>query len=525
MCKIALYQKTSIFLILYISTIYIFGTHFVYLFLMKKYIYILLCLPCSLSVFSQPAQDSVLVLTLEKTIDVARKQSPDALVTRHSFRSQYWNYCYFKANYRPSLTFNSTPGFNHGINAITLPDGTSRYVQQNRLMTDANLSLNQNITFTGGTLFLRTGIQRMDILNDKTYSYMTNPIIIGYQQSLLGYNHLKWDRKIEPIRFEEAKKSYVETMELVSANATLKFFNLAKAQTNLIIATFNYAQADTLYTFAQGRYNIGTITENEMLQLEINRLTEESNMLNAQIDVDDCMQDLRAYLGINEALNIVVEVEDEVPRFSVDINRALQLAFLNNPEVLGMHRRKLESESAIAQAKASSGLKADIYAQFGLTQTSNEISSAYKNPLNQQYVELGIRFPILDWGRGKGQVRVAQSRRDMVFTREEQNRSNFEQNIRKVVKQFNLQTGKVAIAGKTDQTAERRNEIARRLYILGQSTILDLNASVLEKDAAKRNYISALYNYWSLYFTLRSLTLYDFEKEIALTEDYENLVK
>ena len=492
---------------------------------MKKYSCLIVCLFCSLNVIAQSRQDSVLVLTLDKAIDIAREFSPYALVARHSFRSQYWNYCYYKANYLPSVTFSSTPNFNHSINAITLPDGSSRYVQQNMLTTDANLSLNQNIAFTGGTLFLRSGIQRLDILSDHTFSYKTNPVIIGYEQSLLGFNYLKWDQKIEPIRFEEAKRSYVETMELVSANATLKFFNLAKAQTNLKIALFNFAQADTLYTFAQGRYNIGTITENEMLQLEINRLTEESNMLNARIDVDDCLQDLRAYLGLNGAIEILADVNDVVPQFSVDLYLALQMAINNNPEILGMNRRKLESESSVAKAKASSGLKADLYAQFGLTQTSAELNTAYKNPLNQQYIELGIRFPILDWGRGKGQIRVAQSRRDMVFTQEEQNRSNFEQNIEKVVKQFNLQAGKVEIAEKTDRTAERRNEVARRLYILGQSTILDLNASISEKDAAKRNYISALYNYWSLYYTLRSLTLYDFEKGIALTEDYEMLIK
>jgi len=492
---------------------------------MKKYIYIFACLLCSLSTFPQSTQDSVLVLTLDKAIEIARKHSPHALVARHSFRSQYWNYCYFKANYLPSLTFSSMPNFNHSINAITLPDGTSKYIQQNQLTTDASLLLNQNIALTGGALFLKTGIQRLDILDDKSYSYKTNPVIIGYQQSLLGYNALRWDKKIEPLRFEEAKKSYVETMELVAANATLKFFNLAKAQTNLKIAMFNFAQADTLYNFAQGRYNIGTITENEMLQLEVNRLTEESNMLNAQIDVDDCMQDFRAYLGINEAVGLAVDVEVEVPQFLIDINQALQLALINSPDILGMKRRKLESESSIAQAKASAGLKADIYALFGLAKTGADLNEAYKNPLNQQYVEVGIRFPILDWGRGKGQVRVAQSQRDMVYTREEQNRNNFEQNIQRIVKQFNLQTGKVAIAAKTDRTAERRNEVARKLYILGKSTILDLNASVTEKDAAKRNYINALYSYWSLYYTLRSLTLYDFEKGIALTEDYESLIK
>lgn len=492
---------------------------------MMKYIYMLMFIFYSFNVFSQTLKDSILELTLEKAIDVARKHSPDALIARQGFRSQYWNYRYFKANYLPSLTFSSTPNFNHSINAITLPDGTSQYVQQNQLMTDANFSLNQNITLTGGNLFLQTGIQRLDIFDNKTYSYKTNPVLIGYQQSLLGYNSLKWDKRIEPIRFEEAKKSYVETMELVSANTTLKFFNLAKAQTNLNIAKFNYNQADTLYTFAQGRYDIGTITENEMLQLEINRLTEESNVMNAQIDVDDCMQDFRAYLGINETVNISADVEDTIPQFLVNINQALELAFANSPQMLGMKRRKLESESAIAQAKSSAGLKADIYAQFGLTQTGDELNSAYKNPLNQQYVQIGISFPILDWGRGKGQIRVAQSQRDMVFTQEEQNRSNFEQNMLKVVKQFNLQAGKVVVAAKTDRVATHRNEVARKLYILGKSTILDLNASTSEKDVSKRNYINALYNYWSLYFTLRSLTLYDFQKGVALTEDYDNLLK
>jgi outer membrane protein TolC len=317
----------------------------------------------------------------------------------------------------------------------------------------------------------------------------------------------------------------VEVLELVSANATRLFFNLARAQTNLEIATFNYVQADTLYIFAQGRYNLGTITENEMLQLEINRLTEESNMLNAQIEVDDCMQALRAYLGINEAVSIVVSIENETPQLTVDYEKALYLALTNHPDILAINRRKLESESAVARAKGSTGLKADIYAQFGLSQTNEDFNRAYKQPLNQQYVEIGISLPILDWGRGKGQVRVAESRRDMVYTQEEQNRSNFEQNILKVVKQFNLQSGNVSIAAKTDAIAERRNEVARKLYLLEKSSILDLNASIVEKDAAKRNHINALYTFWSLYYTLRSLTLYDFEKDIPLTEDYETLIK
>ena len=55
--------------------------------------------------------------------------------------------------------------------------------------------------------------------------------------------------------------------------------------------------------------------------------------------------------------------------------------------------------------------------------------------------------------------------------------------------------------------------------------MLDLNASITEKDSARRTYLSALHEYWSMYYTLRSLTLYDFERGVGLQEDLERLIK
>ena len=325
------------------------------------------------------------------------------------------------------------------------------------------------------------------------------------------------------MRYEEARKTYVETLELVAATATQKFFDLATAQSNLEIATTNYAHADTLYAYAQGRYDIGTISENEMLQLEVNKLNEETNCMNARIEVENAMQELRSYLGIREDTDLQVVVDDSIPDFIVNLEEALLLANANSPDILNMQRRQLESESNVANARANAGLKADIYLRFGLTQTGDKLRDAYRDPLDQQYVSLSISLPILDWGRGKGQVRVARSNRDLVRTQVEQDKTDFQLNVRKLVKQFNLQGQRVRIAARTDRTAQRRAEVARRLYLLGKSSVLDLNASVSEKDAARRNYIASLNEYWSLFYTLRSLTLYDFEHgrtlEDALTID------
>ena len=472
---------------------------------------------------SAVAQEHTLELTLEETIEQARQQSPDAQNARHSFRSAYWNYKYYCANYLPTLKLTSNPYLDRAINKVTQSDGNVKFIEQNLLSTDLTLSLTQNVPWTGGTFFIETAAQRLDLFSSDTYSWQTSPVNIGYSQSLFGYNSLKWDRRIEPIRYREAKKTYVETLELVAANAPEKFFNLAKAQSNYEIANANYANADTLYIYAQGRYNIGTISENEMLQLELNKLTEETNCMNARIEVENCMQELRSYLGIQEDLLIKVRIDNRVPALHIDLDAALMLANENSPEIQNMLRRKVESESAVSRAKANAGLKADIYLRFGLTQTADKLKDAYRNPLDQQYVSLGITLPILDWGRGRGQVRVARSNRDLVYTQVEQDKMDVDLNVRKLVKQFNLQAQRVNIAARTDHTAQRRAEVARKLYLLGKSSVLDLNASITEKDTARRSYITALYNYWSLYYALRSITLYDFEKERPLAEDLERV--
>lgn len=473
------------------------------------------------AVYAQEAME----LTLQQTIRHAQEQSPDAQSARHSFRSSYWNYRYYRANYLPNLTLTSNPYLDRAINKVTLGDGSVKFVEQNLLASDLTLSLTQNVPWTGGTFFVETSAQRIDLFSDNSHSYQTSPVNIGYRQSLFGHNSLKWDRRIEPVRYREARKRYVETLELVAAAATQKFFALATAQSNYEIACTNYANADTLYIYARGRYDIGTISENEMLQLEINKLTEETNRMNARIEVDNAMQALRSFLGIQQDVELKVRIEDFVPDLQIDLNEALMLAAQNSPDIENMQRRRLESESAVSQARANAGLKADIYLRFGLTQTADRWKNAWRNPMDQQYVSLSVSLPILDWGRGKGQVRVAKSNRDLVQTQVEQDKTDFDLNIRKLVKQFNLQAQRVHIAARTDTTAQRRADVARRLYLLGQSTILDFNASITEKDSARRNYVTALYDYWSLYYTLRSLTLYDFGQGRPLEEDLERLIK
>ncbi len=484
---------------------------------MKHLYLIIIAIACSASL---GAQDT-LRITLDEAISIAHNQSPQTVAARHQYRASYWNWRSFKADYLPSLTFTSNTQLNRAISPVTLPDGSDNFVQRNQLMNNGEFTINQNIAPLGGNLFVTSGLQRLDIFSDKQHSFQSTPVVVGYSQNLFGYNHLKWNKRMEPKRYTIAQKRYAETLEQTSSTAAMKFFQLATAQSNLNSANQNYANADTLYRYAQGRYEIGTITENEMLQLEINYLSEQTNRLNARIDLDDRIQDLRSFLGITENVEIEVELDDIVPKFVVSVNDALQLARQNNSDIENLALRMLQSESDVAYAKASTGFKADLYMQVGLSQTARDFADVYKSPLNQQLVSLGIRIPILDWGVGRGKVQVAKSNLEKAKIDIAQAQIDFDANVIRLVKQFNLQADKVDIARLTTQRADRRNEVAYRLYLLGKSTVLDLNAAITEKNKAQRAYIYELQSYWSLYYGLRNLTGWDFQNGVSIESNYE----
>ena len=183
----------------------------------------------SFSIGQSIAQDT-LRLTLDEAVALARNQSPQAVAARHQYRASYWNWRSHKANYLPSVTLNTYSTLNRSISSVTLPDGSDSFVHRNQLLNDGAMTINQNIPLLGGSIYMRTGLQRLDLFTDNTLSYKSTPVVIGYSQNLLGYNYLKWNKEIEPIRYSQVQKAYTETQELVAATVAMKFHQLALAQ-------------------------------------------------------------------------------------------------------------------------------------------------------------------------------------------------------------------------------------------------------------------------------------------------------
>ena len=493
---------------------------YVKVYCMKNY-WIVLLICCPLVLMGQERQ----VLTLQESIRIAQEHSPEAQAARHTYRAAYWSYRSFRANYLPSVNLSSSPYLNRQINKVTQPDGTELYLRQNQLITDLNLEINQNIWFTGGKLSLASSLDYIKQLGSGgNKQFMSVPVSLELTQPVFGVNNLKWNRRIEPVRYAEAKAAFISATEEVTMKTITYFFQLLLAKEALATAEQNKTNADRLYEVAIAKRKMGQISENDLLQLKLNALQGKADVTESESNLNAKMFQLRSFLGGSEQDVLYPVLPASVPDIKMEYDRVLNKALERNSFAQNIRRRQLEADYEVATARGN--LRSiDLFASVGYTGQNHEFSSAYQDLLDNQIVKVGVKIPILDWGKRRGKVRVAKSNREVVLSKLRQEQMDFNQDIFLLVANFNNQAQQLDIAEEADAIAEKRYQTSVETFMIGKISTLDLNDAQNSKDEARQKHISELYYFWYYFYQLRSLTLWDFERNTELEADFDDIVR
>ena len=109
-------------------------------------------------------------ITLGEAIALARTQSVDAAVALNELKTSYWEYRTFRADLLPEVNLTGTlPNYNKSYNSYQNSDGTYGFVRNNYLGLSGDLSIDQNIWFTGGKLSLTTSL---DYIKPVSYTHL-----------------------------------------------------------------------------------------------------------------------------------------------------------------------------------------------------------------------------------------------------------------------------------------------------------------------------------------------------------------
>ena len=465
-------------------------------------------------------------LTLPRAIELARLQSVDAAVALNELKTSYWEFRTYQAQLLPEVNFNAVlPDYSKSYNLYQNEDGTYKYVRNNSLQMMGDISINQNIGLTGGKLSVNSSLQFIDPLNTSGANkyYMSVPFGVTLSQPIFGVNKLKWQHRIEPVRYKEAKAAFLEDVEKVTLRTITHYFQLLMAKENLHIAEQNKRNADRIYEIAQARRKMGQISENELLQLKLSVLKATSSVTKEQSGLKAAMFQLRSFLGLSEDTNIDALIPEMMEYPEIDYSEVLTKAQENNPFAQNIRRRQLEADFEVAQAKGDQR-QIDLYASVGYTGQDQRFHDAYQDLMDYQVVQFGVKIPILDWGKRKGRVKVAESNREVISSRLKQEQMDFNQDIFLLVEQFNNQSAQFNISKEADEIAQKRYKTSVESFMIGKINTLDLNDAQLSKDNARGKYVSEMHLYWYYLYQIRSLTLYDFSEHRNIDAEFESLI-
>jgi len=466
------------------------------------------------------AAQAVKEFTMQQFIDSAKNKSLLARVNKTQKEVAFYQYLSFNSTLKPQILFyGNIPSYSNDYFDVLQPDGTIKFLQRRQNFSNAGFSLTQQIAATGGQVSLNSNISRFDDFSNKVKLYNGTPVYFNLTQPIFGFNELKWGKKIEPLKLEEANRKYIQEMENIGQQIAAAYFDVLEAQNGIESSKTNYENSVHNYTIEKERINLGTTTEARLLQLELISLKSKQEQEKSKFNYQIALLNLKSQAGLFSDGDLKLTAPDSIPNLLLDINNIIQYARESRPEYIGFKRKKLESQRDINQA-ASQRKQINLIATVGYNNTGNEVRNVYENMRDQQRFSIGFNIPLVDWGRYTARVKTAEATEKLIDYNNELQEQTMVQQIISLVRNIQLLKSNIALAVETNSVARRRFEFSNQLFELGKLSITELSIAQTEKDQARRDYLAALREFWNAYFMLRVATLYDVEKGTPLTANY-----
>ena len=466
----------------------------------------------------QPAESQTrqkVTLDLDRTIRLATDSSLAAQKYHSVYDAARYQYLSWMASRKPQVSLKGTPLQYEQYIAQRYLSEENRdiYREQKLLIAKGGINVEQVMEPWGGTFYGNTALGYMKTFGEGGETQFTTvPINIGYRQQLLGFNALKWNRRLEPIKMKAAEKQLTYDIETTSEKAVERFFELALAQEQYRIAEEYLQSCDTTFAIAKRRFHIASIPKAELDILELTKINAQNALANARIAHQKASRRLASLLGMNEDTEIVLRIPTEMANLTIDAAEAIAEARENNPQYVSQQEKTEEARRDAAKAKIDKGLSVNVDASIGLNQVASRLSDAYRRPLVQDMAVITLSIPLKDWGKGRNNYLAAKSKVEAAERSAAEGSRDTELEVSVTVAEFNERQAIVETARHALTIAEDAYAAMMRRFMNAQATVNDITLTQTHWQTALQNQITSLQHYWQSYYHLRLLTLYDFQK-------------
>lgn len=445
------------------------------------------------------------ILTIDKVNEIVMSKSNRIKMVYNVFLRNSIENSLYEISLLPKVTSSVTFPYQRSISEVLQSDGSQRFIERNYINSSFNLNVSQPLPFTGGKISVNSSINGSRDFNNNITSFSSNWVNISYQQSLNGYNSFKWTRKINDLNIRKDSIDFLKEKIKLKNEVSEKYLDVYLIQMKIQLLEENINKSEKNVIELEEKFKFG-----RTIKIEVDQAKVGLEQLKSQLEVHNMefrsgINELKKYMDYDDQPDFLLQAVVQ-ENYIID-RRELKSAIRNNGFDLEKAIRLLESESNIDQVKKEGAISMNIQFGMGLNSSASQFADLYNTPSQSQFVTIGAKIPIIDWGEAKRKISLAKLEKDYIeYTFKEE-----EKRIDNQLEEF-LNYKESLVAQKkslAEQLALSKKimEMFDEMLKLGRKTVTDYKIQLVEYFNINLEYQKTVNNLYLLKLKINEMKL------------------
>lgn len=188
---------------------------------------------------------------------------------------------------------------------------------------------------------------------------------------------------------------------------------------------------------------------------------------------------------------------------------AIQLALQNSPLQGERKTAVLIAQQEVDKANKQRYMEATLDVTIGFNQVANLFKEAYKKPMRQEMLSVGLTIPLIDWGIRKRNLANAKEALANAELDETECQLRITREVSNLLQTFNQNLKDIYMMQETIDVANQLAQESLRKFTLGRESLDDLLENNQRVNTARLDYVIKLKECWINYYSIRLYTLCD----------------
>ena len=448
-------------------------------------------------------------LSLDQAIRHAQDSAITAFQSRNEYKAYALHYDEFLALRKPQLNLRVAPNYYK-----LLSDLSRDYVYMrnyNNLSAAASVTLSQKMLDWGGEAYIGSQAIWSEYFNSQSTEarqFVAAPLLVGYRQTLLGYNPYRWEKAVEDQRLKAARQQHQYDMNRIAEEVTRRFFRLVCAQSQVEMFQRNLQTTDTLYAIAREKSAILMVTMAELRSLELQRINAANALAMARTTEEEARTRLASFLRLDDGdlSTLHLEYPHEPKSLSLIVAEAIDLALANNPAYQHQIAELTESRHQEEKAKKEKGVNVSVDVNVGMQQVDPVVGRAVRDQRLYALGAVTFSVPLMDHGAAKNRHAAAQAWVERQESALDEAGRQLSEDVTTTLHNIHVYRQLLEQTAHAVAMADEVFELNAENYANGLCDINTYTLAQNRRDEAYNQYLSALEKYWTTYYHLQTLT-------------------